>query len=279
MCEMLMQCYHSRPTLWLLLFQGMGIGYAGPLWALFYHSSYSNVPSSLETLRHNALTLPRTPLLILPVLAVSYLFTAFVMSLHSPGILSPESKQFALVAWNIFPVTTLGLMMALSTLVPKEQSKKSDSLSELSRRHIKSVRWVYAIALAFSWYSHVAVSAVSMSTRLFPALFHSEYLIHLSPSALFVPPIAIERVETVGDGTRSFMLWDQVIGYSTVGLVMLVKLRCVLNTTGKSFNWFMAIAISLLASVVAGGGSTCLLICWLRDEALYGQWWLDKVRM
>jgi hypothetical protein len=192
------------------------------------------------------------------------------MSLPSPHVLSYDSKQVVIAVWNVFPIVTLVIVATFAAVAPKESRKQPESLSELSRRHITTVRWVYAPALVFSFCSHIAVSAVSASTRLFPTLFRPEYLADLNPSMVFVPPIAVVMGETVGDGTRSFMLWDQLIGYATIGLFMLVQLSNAFTVTGKSFSWPKAVVASLLCWAITGGGSTCLLISWMRDEALYG---------
>ncbi|KAL0929735.1 uncharacterized protein CTRU02_215378 [Colletotrichum truncatum] len=196
------------------------------------------------------------------------------------GVLSHSSKQIALVLWNVFPVWVLVVMIGLQAVFPLAHGAKSNVGSrkesdaapqETHRRHIANVSLVYAPALIVSLHSHIAVLTVSISTCLFPALFRSEYLAYLRPSEVFVPPLAITIGQTTGDGTRSFMLWDQIFGYGTVMMVMLLRLQAAASAAGRPLGWVKLVAATLLASLVVGPGSTCLLISWLRDILLFVQ--------
>lgn len=251
---------HScRPTAWLLLFQAMGIGCAGPLWAL------AHIPLAAE--RSSYQLDPSAPFLVLGAVSIGYAVSAFPMALPSPSLLSFDTKQVALAIWNVFPiwvwVVGAGLRLTLAPTWSKSPSKAPHMMAALSSAYIP--------ALVVSVWSHVAIVGVSLSTCLFPAPFRPEYLTALHPSALFVPPLAVVAGGTVGDGTRSFMLWDQLIGYVTVTLAMLMRLRNAAPRALRGGTWCIVAAATLLGYVVAGPGSTCLLISWYADILLSSQ--------
>lgn len=84
-----------------------------------------------------------------------------------------------------------------------------------------------------------------------------------------MPPLAVEAAKTVGDGTRSFMLWDQVCGYGTVLLVLLLRARQLAPAAGVDLGLAKLVAGSLLCFVILGPGSACLLVSWLGDLVLF----------
>ncbi|KAK1580091.1 uncharacterized protein LY79DRAFT_672127 [Colletotrichum navitas] len=276
---------YVRPTLWLLLFQATGIGCAGPLWVLSHLGAsnggsvgrMSSLKDSLE--RAAPLSSPHVPFLILAALVMGYAAPASLMLLPSPRVLSADSKQFALVLWNIFPIWVLAALLGLRSVLPLARSsqqqpagsfKDAAAVTQLrtNRRYIANMALVYAPALIVSVYSHIAVLAATVSTRLFPALFRPEHLASLTPWEVFVPPLSVVAGQTVGDGTRSFMLWDQVFGYGTVGIVMLLRLRSAADAVGRPLGSVKMVTGILLASLVAGPGSACLLACWVSELLL-----------
>ena len=80
----------------------------------------------------------------------------------------------------------------------------------------------------------------------------------------------MSKGETVRDGVRSFFLWDQVFGYSAFMLVMAMQLRTAVVARGLPTNWGKVVGLAVLILVIAGPGSACLALSWLRDEMLFG---------
>ncbi|KAI0114563.1 hypothetical protein F4776DRAFT_673829 [Hypoxylon sp. NC0597] len=254
------------PTLWALSFQMGAIGFTGWIWALWFISSSPLLSStaSPDVRRRSASVNPRLVRAVLPALLVGYAAPAIVMGIPSPRIVSNSFQQWAVVTWNIFPLTVMVLFKVFAgTGSPSDQRHVHDA-------GLHSVRTSYAITLAISFAMHVAIVSLSVITVLFPAIFDPSYRQHFSPASLFIPPLSIEPTKTVGDGIRSFFLWDQLGGYSVVLLVQLVQLRNAAYITGKHFNWLNAIVSTALASLIVGPGSTAVLINWWHDELLLG---------
>ncbi|KAL8886472.1 MAG: hypothetical protein Q9215_005829 [Flavoplaca cf. flavocitrina] len=114
------------------------------------------------------------------------------------------------------------------------------------------------------------ILAGSISTLLFPALFNPKYVTELGPASVFLPPISIDRGDSVGAGFRSFFLWDQAAGYPVMIMVMIMQLRTAYMSRGVSTSWAKMIGSAVLISLVAGPGSACLALSWWRDEILFG---------
>lgn len=192
------------------------------------------------------------------------------MMLPSPRTISHETKQIALAVWNVFPIwvfaawTVLRFTVHPSARIPQPSAATVHNTA-LTKATLSSV---YIPSLILSSLSHTAILGVSMSTYLFPVIFRPEYLTDLHPSNVFLPPLTVVAGETVGDGTRSFMLWDQLLGYSSVILVMLWQLHSVADLVGNSLSWLKLIAVSAITSSIIGPGSCCLLICWYKDSLL-----------
>lgn len=192
------------------------------------------------------------------------------MMLPSPHTISHETKQIVLAVWNVFPIWVFAAWTVLRFTVHPSARIQQPSAATVHNTVLTkgTLSSVYIPSLILSSLSHVAILAVSMSTYLFPIIFRPEYLIDLHPSNVFLPPLTVVAGETVGDGTRSFMLWDQLLGYSSVILVMLWKLHSVADLVGSSLSWLKLIAVSAITSSIVGPGSCCLLICWYKDWLL-----------
>ncbi|KAI1412761.1 hypothetical protein F5Y13DRAFT_42312 [Hypoxylon sp. FL1857] len=254
------------PTLWALSFQMGAIGFTGWIWALWFISSSPLLSStaSPDVRRRSAFVNPRLVRAVLPALLVGYAVPAIAMGVPSPGIVSNNFQQWAVVTWNVFPLTVMILFKAFAgTGSPSDQRHARDA-------SLHSVRTTYAITLVFSFAMHAAIVSLSIITVLFPAIFDPSYRQYFSPASLFIPPLSIEPTSTVGDGIRSFFLWDQVGGYGVVLLVGLVQLRNAAHVTGQQFNWLSAVVSTALASLIVGPGSTSVLINWWHDELLLG---------
>ncbi|RYP50672.1 hypothetical protein DL769_010921 [Monosporascus sp. CRB-8-3] len=105
-------------------------------------------------------------------------------------------------------------------------------------------------------------------------MFAPGYAEKLHPLNLAVPPLAIEKAETPGDGIWSFIVWDQVFGFSFMMLVFLAQLRNAMRASGQlheSLGWAKMSAICLLSSFPVGPGTTVMGVSWARDYVLYGQ--------
>lgn len=247
------------------------IGCTGFVWALAYTASSPTTSRSLSSnaLQSASLVPPSMTLLILPALVLGYVVPAVCMALPSPGIVTNNFQQLAVVTWNLFPLLVLVILKFLGAFVPMFSSRRNDRPARSPQEHLRAVRLVSCASLAISSAVHIGVSAVSISTILFPALFNAKYARELSPASLVLPPISITQGSTVGDGIRSFFLWDQVFGYPVVILVMMLQLRTAVIARGFPTSWLKSLGLVVLTTCVAGPGSACLALSWLRDEILF----------
>ena len=192
------------------------------------------------------------------------------MALPSPKIVTNNFQQMALVSWNLFPLLVFGILKFLGVLVPVFSRWQSDRPALSPQEHLRLVRLVSFASLIVSAAVHIAVVTISISSVLFPALFDAKAVEDLSPVSIFLPPISIRRGETVGDGVRSFFLWDQASGYPIMIIVMMLQLRTAATSRGMSTSWEKLFGFAALVTFVAGPGSACLALSWLRDETLFG---------
>ena len=212
---------------------------------------------------------------LLPALVIGYIFPAILMALPSPHIVSNAFQRRALVLWNLFPLSMFLLLkilgaMTSSSLYPLWSRSGKESAVFAPREHIRSIRIVNFIAMVMSAVVHVSILTLSISTVIFPSIFNEAYIADFSPRALFSPPMAIGRGETVGDGVRGFFLWDQVAGYPLMILVMMMQLRIAAHSLGVGISWVKMVGMAMGVSCIAGPGSACLALSWLRDEMLFG---------
>ncbi|XXH00676.1 hypothetical protein Hte_007026 [Hypoxylon texense] len=254
-------------SLWILLFQFTAIAASGWLWALGVLSQLAtnlSANAKADRVRHaSTITDTVAELVMLPALLIGYAGSAVMMALPSPRVVSNDFQQLALAAWNVFPVLVLAAYWLSTTGVRLCACTKGPA-------HLAMIRIVNSITLVLTSASHWGVAGLSIAATLFPAVFAAGYAEEFRLDRLAFPPVEITQSKTFGDGVRSFMLWDQVFGYTLACLVALVQLRTARLATGKSFGWFISILSTLGLSIVLGPGSACLVASWLRDEILFG---------
>ncbi|KAL2171726.1 hypothetical protein VTG60DRAFT_1723 [Thermothelomyces hinnuleus] len=290
----------AGPTIWFFVFGAAAIGASGAAWALAYTaaSSLTTSPSaSADDLRRGSLVdSPRAAALLLPATVLGYVVPVILMGLPSPTVVSDEFRQWSIVLWNTFPLLMLVIVAAAkrvleATVPPSSSSGSASDNKPPARAHLRVVRWVAAVSAAVGFALHVAVATVSVSTALFPALFNDKHARAIAPRALAAPPLSLPRGDTVGDGIRAFMYWDQAVGYSLVLLVFLAQLRNALRAvsvsappsgsasasayerSGRTWTWTWTglVAASAASSLLLGPGTTVIAASWLRDEVLFGQ--------
>lgn len=155
--------------------------------------------------------------------------------------------------------------------MPRSQSR------EPCEQRLVTIRIVNGVSLFFSLAVHLGLISMSLTTVLFPALWAPQALLALHPASLAIPPVAIVRGATVGDGIRSFFIWDQVFGYAVVILVAVLQLQTVLTAVGRRLNQRQLLAILAGGIILGGPGSTYLGLNWMRDEVvLDSEQWSDR---
>lgn len=208
-------------------------------------------------------------LLILPALVFGYVVPAICMALPSPRVVTEHFQQLAVVTWNLYPLLVLVILKVLGGFAPMFSSRPNDQPAKSPQEHLRIMRLVNCASLVMSSAIHTGISALSISTVLFPILFNARYAQELNPASLVLPPISITQGRTVGDGVRSFLLWDQVFAYSVVILVGMLQLRTAALARGHTATWTKLLGLAVVISCVAGPGSAYLALSWLRDEILF----------
>ncbi|KAH8433862.1 uncharacterized protein LDX57_011499 [Aspergillus melleus] len=282
-----------KPTLWLTLFQIGSVGATSFIWALAYTMRSPTTHAILEpqVLQISSLiSCLDYAWLLVPALLLGYVLPAFLMGLP-PTLVSNTFTQYALAAWNMYPAVVSVLLYLLRTVFARfirrpaaehgESTlvKAKSPTREAETSHLHAVRVTTIATLVLSSTMHLFIVGLSITTLLFPSIFKPAYVNELSPRAIFIPPVAPgPRALTPGDGVRGFLLWDQVAGYSTVLLVVLLELRGALKAAQGLGSkaptpsaWIIG-ALGVGLSLVLGPGSACLVASWARDEILFGNW-------
>lgn len=260
-------------SIWWFIFASAAIGASGAVWGIVSLATSPLLSSSISLSALQDASLPYSPratALLLPGTYVSFLGSMIIMSLPVPSVVSSNFRQWAIIVWNLFP---LGISAAVHVAEPLWNVLSPALHREPGHAaHLRVVRYSALGAMFLGFAAHVGVTAVSLSAALFPALFAPGYAELLHPLSLAVPPIAVEKAKSPGDGIWSFVVWDQVFGFSFVMLLFLAQLQNAMRFSNRfgSLSWARISVISLVASFLIGPGVTIVAISWLRDELLYG---------
>lgn len=260
----------ANATFWLLGFQCGAIGCVGPVWALSYIktsplASDTAVPAA-RLVRQSLIDL-RAAKTLVPAVAIGYWLPAIMMGFPSTtGVISNSFQQYSIAAWNAYPLLIWGAFYTLA--IPSRRSFRLSKGVD-SRNHLRAVQSIYASAFIVSTILHISSVTLSITTILFPAMFKTSIIAELHPYYLTIPPFSVHQGATVGAGVRSFMLWDQVFGYSTILVVMLRQLRTAATAVGVQPSWTKLAPFVLVTLTLAGPGSACLALGWERDALLF----------
>ncbi|KAJ5736897.1 uncharacterized protein N7483_002022 [Penicillium malachiteum] len=266
-----------KPSLWFLIFGAAAIGCSGAGWAILYTAASPTTLSSIapDSLRRaSLLSSTSTAVLLLPAIFIGYVLPMVLMGLPSPYFVSNNFQQWTIVIWNAFPIIMYTIIATGERILSLRSSSSSPKISMSSSQaaHLRVVRLMSIVSVAVGLALHVAVTTISASAALFPALFDSKYVKELTPLSLMTPPLSLAGGDTVGDGIHGFMLWDQIIGFSLVQLVFLSQLRNALRFSNfQHRGWIGLGTVAFLLSFVVGPGTTVIVTSWLRDEILFNQ--------
>ncbi|KAI1879702.1 hypothetical protein JX265_002656 [Neoarthrinium moseri] len=261
-------------SIWWFIFAAAAIGASGAVWGVVSLVTSPLLSSSITLGALQEASLPYSPraaALLLPATYVNFIGSMIIMSLPVPSMVSSNFRQWAIIIWNLFPIGISAFVHLgeplWSALLPAASSRDSGHTA-----HLRVVRYLSTSAMALGFAVHVGVAAVSLSAALFPAVFAPGYAELLHPLSVAVPPIAVEKAQSPGDGIWSFVVWDQVFGFSFVMLLFLAQLQNAMRFSDRfgSFSWAKSCVLGFLSSFLIGPGVTIVAISWLRDEVLYG---------
>ncbi|RAL03043.1 uncharacterized protein BO80DRAFT_351248 [Aspergillus ibericus CBS 121593] len=212
--------------------------------------------------------------MILPAILLGYFIPGVIMALPSSLVGNPF-QQYAIAIWNLYPLLVFACETP-STAKPKTTPAPTEAIIT---NHLRAVRVTNTLALIIGSVIHLFILGVSLATVLFPSIFQPIYVAELSPSTLFFPPVSMPPKAVVpGDGVASLLLWDQFAGYLLVMIVTIVEVQRALMSVKASQSLWSVVVMAVVATLLLGPGSACLLGSWVRDEVLFGGWIQDSKR-
>ncbi|KAI1387735.1 uncharacterized protein F4822DRAFT_291238 [Hypoxylon trugodes] len=262
-----------KPSVWWFIFAVVAIGFSGSLWGVFCLATSPLLSTSigLQALQESSLIQsPRAATLLPFATYIGFIGSMILMSLPAPSMVSYDFRQWAIVIWNLFPLTMSAIVHGgdylLNAIFPASRREPD------REAHLRVVKLLGISSIVLGFAMHVAVLTVSLSAVLFPAIFAPGYAELLHPLSVAVPPFAIVKGQTPGDGIWSFVVWDQVFGFSFVMLVFLAQLQNAMRFSDQfgSFSWIKMSIICLISSFLIGPGATIMGVSWARDRVLYG---------
>lgn len=148
---------------------------------------------------------------------IGFLVPAVALALPAPSILSYSQKQSWIAAWQVFPIWMEISQQILSFVIPKLSS--SSSTKRQSQRYssldtIRALRVVYVFALVVVGVTHITTFAISITSKLFPAIFTPEFRGVLDPTKVSLPasPFPLKKITSLGKGAFQLLQYDEICG-------------------------------------------------------------------
>ena len=209
-------------------------------------------------------------------LVVGYALPAVLLSLPAPSILTYDQKQTFLALWQAFPIWFEVLQQVFSFVFAKVRDRTSVSPASLQnpvRRTIETMRSVYMFVLAIAGVTRITTIMLSMTSKLFPAVFSQEFRGVLDPSNVFQDRsfFASDKMDSIGAGAFQFLQYDEIFG--SVALIfwsLTLYLNMYLSTTTfdswKALKVFSAFTVS---TALFGPCGCAVCFIWARDELVF----------
>ena len=259
----------SSPSVLGSLGQSVAFACALPLYALLHLGTSPTAYSvSATDVAIDVAGVALAPLSIL----IGFIGPAIVMSLPAPSLVSLELKQNFMAIWTLFPLTVgiLQLIFSFSyTRLPKVESGARNSSSIV----LKTLRFVYIVALALAGVTRVAILSVIVLNTFFPGLFIPIYrdiftTARVLKAASFT---TVYRPATVGEAQLLLLQFDEQ-AFSLALMTWSVYLYLRADNGSKSFGrWLSLAGILVIANVLAGPAGVAIAALWGRDELVLGR--------
>ncbi|EME80112.1 uncharacterized protein MYCFIDRAFT_49785 [Pseudocercospora fijiensis CIRAD86] len=254
----------SYITLYGLLFQLAGIGVIGPAYLAL--NLYLTPNSSDHPKRSNIAIPDLAYLRAIPyALLTGSILPTLAATLPSPSLISTNTKLAALVFWQAFPLWTSISTSLFKSLFPTDLALPPDGKAQLP-----FLRKAYSLGLVLGVITHISVLTISLTSVLAPSLFKSELLKDLNLAKIFLPTLATDRVESVGEGALKFLQWDYAI-ISLAQIFWAVAQTRKVERKGLGFSVGNVWVDAVVRSAVFGPLGAALTIVWERDEVVLGE--------
>ena len=227
-----------------------------------------------------AVDIPR--MLSLPcALGIGFLVPAISLALPAPSILTYDQKQTWLAVWQVFPIWVEISQQSLSQIVPMlwgssppaHQNRKGSNIQSL-----RALRTAYIFALGFAGVTRIATISISLTSKLFPAIFAPEFRGVLDPSNIFLPASLLpsRKMTFVGEGALQLLQYDEICGSLALVLwsaVLLVRKYSEFHSFDiRAALKFLGAVTGLIVSNFAFDVVNC---CFLSRPIFSGFQWTD----
>lgn len=255
----------SYTTIAGLMVQTMGAALVIPAWtALHLFTS----PTLTDT-SPAALSVPESALRALPYsIALGFIAPSVAMALPV-GVISQQTKIYAVCVWQAFPLWTQIFQMILQyTVFADWASRSSRSDKGRNATQLRLLRRCYKFALYLAMASQVASGTLTLAAYVAPHIFESSFVVRIQPENVFVPPSPFgdHKVLGIPEGAFRFIQFD------------------FMTTSAAYFVWGLAVKYSMVSGRSIGGLISDLVLrptslgymaagltsVWDRDEAVFG---------
>ncbi|CAD0100679.1 unnamed protein product [Aureobasidium mustum] len=251
----------SLTTVYGLLFQGLGIGIVGPIFLAF--APLGDISTSPVLVHH------KTDVdAIIPATIGGIIIPTILMSLHTPTVVSLESKVDLIRLWQFFPLLFRLIQRAWSSFFLVRLNTYRDELAEKSPRNQRqALRRVYIFGLCCAAIPHTGTIAASTISLLFPTFFGHNISAEFHPANLFIPvsPFSGKQAGTVGEGAHWFLQWDMTLMFLTYSVWAYFAVVKVIYPRSGVFSTSLLLRLTGW-SLLSGPMGAALLAFWERDD-------------
>lgn len=216
----------------------------------------------LSVISHETHYVPESDLVALPYsIGLGYIVPTIAMALPSPAILPRQTKIYAILFWQAFPLWVELIQISLARI-----AFASSATSTKRSRQIKLYGRAYLFAFYVAMAVHIACVAMAVSSTWIAWRSGSEVSSKLQLNHFFIPPnpLSDKQALTVAEGAFWFIQFDYLIS-SVAYLVWSVALRY--GSTQDRHTFSMRQLLELGGSIlIAGPMATALTLIWERDD-------------
>jgi hypothetical protein len=204
--------------------QTIGFAIIFPTYLLF-HLLKSPV-AKLNPAKHSGsiLYIPPASLAVIPLsITIGYIIPSILMALPSPSVVTIETRQNFIAAWQVFPLHTVLAQWILSTIYPllfpsTQVNTTSSKTSSRSVNYLTAASRVYAFLLGFAILTHITALLITICptpllSNLLPSVATGITSSGVTFSSVYIPhaPAISWRAINLAEGVHTFLWWDTYV--------------------------------------------------------------------
>ena len=257
----------SSVTVWGLAIQFGAFALFGSIYALV-HLATSPLVSSRKADDYEVDTVSTSTFPI--SLIIGFGLPSVLLALPAPSVLTYDQKQTFIAIWQVFPIWVEALQLVLPFLVSTLLQGTPKTRTSPPRQTMWALRLVYAFALAAAGITRVTTIMLSLTSKLFPALFAPEYRGVLDPSRVFVVEsfFPSKKMKSIGEGAGQFLQYDEMTGSAALVIWSIALYLNIALRKSESGSWVALKTVSAFTASIAlfGPSGSALCFIWARDE-------------